>query len=202
MLFTIIRLGFWGAAFIISFVLIKKSRVIHKRRWSIVALVAAIILTTISALLPIENAFITFSSPESAYRYNNFGDVKLIVNGGKTDFIVGANGDEDVYAIVPKSNNGWKLGTGVETKRILQTVSDGVVIYVYQYKNTDDYYITVFDTNGGSSDIMDNHDSEFKYLETYNNALNETFYTYYAYIGGFDDQYALTVNGKSIKVQI
>lgn len=202
MLFVIIRLGFWGIAFIISFFLIRKSSVIHKRRWSIVALVAAIILTTISALLPIENAFITFSSPESAYHYRNSGDVKLVVDGEKTDLVVGTKGDEDIYAIVPKSNNGWKLGTGLDTKRMIQTISDGVIIYVYQYKNTDDYYITVFDANGGSTDITDNRDSEFKYLETYNSALNETFYTYYAYIGGFDNQYALTVNGTSIKVQI
>ncbi|MDE6020430.1 MAG: hypothetical protein K2H01_05465, partial [Ruminococcus sp.] len=145
MLFVMIRLAFCSIAFIIGFLLIKKSRVIHKRRWSIIAFVVAVILTTISTLIPIENALITFSSPESAYNYNNFGNVKLIVDGEKTNFVIGAKGDADIYAIVPKSNGGWKIGMGLDTKKIIQTTSDGITIYVYQYKNTNDYFITVLD---------------------------------------------------------
>lgn len=200
MLFAIIRLAFWSIAFIISFLLIKKSRVINKRRWSIVAFFVAVILITISALIPIENALITFSSPKSAYNYNNSGNVKLIVDGEKTDFVVGEKGDADVYAIIPKANGGWKIGMGLDTKRIIQTISDGITIYVYQYKNTSDYFITVFDAKGGSSDITDNHNSEFKCLEKTNSTLGKTFYTYYAYINNFDAQYSLTVNGNSIQI--
>lgn len=165
-----------------------------------VALVVAVILTTISALIPIENALITFSSPESAYNYNNSGNVRFMVDGKKTDFVVGAKGDADVYLIIPKSSNGWKLGMGLDTKRVFQTISNGITIYVYQYKNTDEYYITVLDTNGGSTNITDNHNSEFKCLEKSNNTIGKTFYTYYAYVNNFDDQYTLTVNGNSIKI--
>ena len=200
MLFVLIRLAFWSIAFIISLLLIRKSQVRHKYRWSIVAFIVAVIMTTIFAFIPIENAFITFSSPESSYNYNHSGNVKLIVEGEKTDFVVGAKGDVYIYAIVPKSNNRWKIGIGLDTKRIIQTISDGITIYIYQYKNTNDYFITVLDTKGGLSDITDNHNSEFKYLEKSNSTLSKTFYTYYAYINGFDDQYTLTVNDKSIKI--
>lgn len=200
MLFVLIRLAFWSIAFIISLLLIRKSQVRHKYRWSIVAFIVAVIMTTIFAFIPIENAFITFSSPESAYNYNHSGNVKLIVEGEKTDFVVGAKSDVYIYAIVPKSNNRWKIGIGLDTKRIIQTISDGITIYIYQYKNTNDYFITVLDTKGGLSDITDNHNSEFKYLEKSNSTLSKTFYTYYAYINGFDDQYTLTVNDKSIKI--
>ena len=72
---------------------------------------------------------------------------------------------------------------------------------VYQYKNTNDYYITVLDTNGGSSEITDNRNSKFEHLDKANSTLNKTFYTYFAFIDSFDEQYALTVNGKSIKIQ-
>lgn len=198
MFFVIIRIIFWSIAFIISFLLIRKSRIIHKRQWATVTLVVAVILTSISALIPIENALITFSSPESAYNYNNSGNVKLIVDGEKTDFVVGTKGDADVYLIIPKSNDGWKLGMGLDTKKVFQTISNGITIYVYKYKNTDDYYITVLDTNGGSTNITDNHNSKFKHLEKFNSILGKTFYTYYAYINNFDDQYTLTVNGNSI----
>lgn len=200
MLFIIIRIIFLSIVFLVSFLLIRKSRIINKFRWSVVAFVIATVITTISALIPIENAFITFSSPESAYSYKNYGDVKLVVDGEKSDFVVGAKDDTDNYLIIPRSNDGWKLGMGLDTKRVYQTVSDGITIYVYQYKNTDDYYITVLDTNGGFSDITDNRNSIFKYSEKQNSTLDTTFYTYYAYINNFNEQYVLSVNGNLIKL--
>ncbi len=200
-MFVIFRLVFGSLVFVICFLLIRRSHTIHKRLWLIVVFVVAVILTTISALIPIENAFVTFSSPQSAYNYNNSGNVKLIVNGRKTDFVISSKGDTDAYTIIPKSDGGWKLGMGLDTKRIAQTISDGISIYVYQYKNSDDYYITVLDTNGGPLEITDNQSSKFQCLDKSNSALNKTFYTYYAYINGYDDQYALTVNGKTIKIQ-
>lgn len=201
MLFVIIRLIFWSLAFIVCFLLIRKSHIIHKRKWSLIAFAMAVVLITVSALIPIENAFVTFSSPKSAYNYNHCGNVTLIVDGKKTDFVVGVKGDTSVYAIVPKSDDGWKLGMGLDTKRIFKTISDGINIYVYHYKNSNDYYITVLDTNGGSSEITDNHGSKFQCLDKSNSALNKIFYTYYAYISNFDDQYTLTVNGKEIRTQ-
>lgn len=201
MLFVIMRLAFFSIAFIVSLFLIRKSRSVHKRRWSIIAFVAAVILTTISAFLPIENAFLNFSSPKSAYSYNHSGSVKLIVDGKKTDFIVGTAGDTDIFAIVPKADTGWKMGMELDIKQMAHTISDGITIHVYQYKNTNDYYITVLNTNGGSSDISDNRNSKFEHLEKVNSALNKTFYTYYAFIDGFDEQYLLTVNGKPIKIK-
>ena len=201
MLFVIIRLAFFGIAFILSFFSIKKSHSIYKHRLSIVAFVAAVILTTISALIPIENLFVTFSSLKSAYSYNHSASIKLVVDGNESDFVVGTKGGTYVYAIVPRSNNAWKMGMGSDIRRMVQTISDGVTIYVYQYKNTNDYYITVLDTNGGSSDITDNRNSKFEHLDKANSTLNKTFYTYFAFIDSFDEQYALTVNGKSIRIQ-
>lgn len=80
----------FGIAFTISFFFIRKSHLVYKRRCSIVAFAATVILTTISALIPIENAFVTFSSPKSAYNYNHSASVELIVDGNESDFVVGA----------------------------------------------------------------------------------------------------------------
>ena len=79
---------------------------VYKRRCSIVAFAATVILTTISALIPIENAFVTFSSPKSAYNYNHSASVELIVDGNESDFVVGAKGETDVYAIVTSLDKG------------------------------------------------------------------------------------------------
>ena len=201
-MFEIVRLIFCIIALVVCFFLIKKSRVLRKRRWYIICIIIAVMLTILSVLIPIENIFVTFSSPESAYGYVNKGEVKLVVNGKKSDFVIGENGDTDIYAIIPKSDDGWKLGMGADTKRIIKKISDGIIIYVYQYRNSDDYYITVLDTNGGESKITDNQNSEFYHLDKINNTLNKTFYTYFAYVENLNNQYIITVNGNSISVAI
>lgn len=201
MFFVIFRLAFWSLIFVVCILLIRKSHTIYKRRWSIIIFIITVILITISSLLPIENTFITFSSPQSSYQYNHLGYVKLVISGKQTDFVVGSNGNTDYYTIIPKSDEGWKLGMGVNTKRISQTISDGVAIDVYQYKDSDDYYISILNTNPGALKITDNCDSEFQSLSEVNSALHETFYTYYAYISHFDSQYILTVDDKTIKIQ-
>jgi len=195
MLFVLFILIFGILVFAICFLLIKKSHSTHKRLLSIIVFITAVTLITISALVP---AFITFPTPESAYKYSQSGNAKLVVSGQKTDFVVGSKGSTDVYAIIPKSDSGWKLGMGFNTKRIYWKISDGISVHVYQYKNSDEYYITVFNSNGGPLELTDNHGSEFQYLDKNNRTLNKTFYTYYAYINNFNNQYTLTVNGKTI----
>lgn len=198
MLFSIIRLALGGLVFLIICGLIRKKKIMYSRRWTVIAFVSAILLTTIAALIPIENLFITFSSPDSAYHYNHLGKVRLIVPGQQTDFVVGNDGESDIYVIVPKKSDRWQIGMGTDLKCAFQTTSEGIDLYVYQYKKSDDYYVIVFDANGGASNIMDNRDSTFQYSETTIEALDETFYTYYAYVHGFNQQYSITVNGRTI----
>lgn len=197
-MFGVIRLIFGGIVFAVCILLIRKSRAIYKRRLYLGSFAIAVALTTLLALVPIENAFVTFSSPEAAFEYVNTGKAKLAVEGDKTAFVIGEKGDADIYSIIPKSNDGWKLGMGFDTKKVNQKISNGITIYVYRYQKSDDYYITVLNTNGGDFEVTDNHNSRFCYLDEMNPTLHKTFYTYYAYIQNMDDQYRLTVNGKEI----
>lgn len=199
MLFIITRITFWTIVLAIAIFLIMKSSVIHKNRWLIIAFITAVILTTITALIPIENTVITFSSPESAYNYNHSGDVKLIINGNQTAFVIGTKGDTDIYTIIPKVNNGFKISMGYDTQIVTQKIYESNSIYVYQYKNINEKYITVLNTHGDILDIKDNHNSQFKYLKNYNETLGKSFYCYYAYISEMNDQYTLYINGKSIE---
>lgn len=106
----------------------------RKRTWTIIAFIAAVVVLTASALIPVENAFLSFASPEAAYRYNHSGAVMLEINGEKTTFLVGEKGDTYEYAIIPKAKDGWKLGVGSDVDRVVQTVSNGITVQVYQYK--------------------------------------------------------------------
>ena len=136
-LFVIFRFVFGTLIFTICFLLVRKAHIIHKRRWLIISFIMTVVFTTILALIPLENAFIAFSSPQSSY----------------------------------------------------------------QYKNSDDYYITILDTNGGASEITDSRNSGFQCLDKYNSILNKNLYMYCAYINNYDDQYVLSVNDKVIEVQ-
>ena len=154
----------------------------------------------IFAFLPVENLFITFDSPEAAYEYYNWGgsNVELIIEGNSCDFVVDRQSEFDTYLIIPKTTDGWKIGIGSNTRRIAQKISDGIVLYIFQYKNTNDYFITIMDTNGGESKISDDYNTEFYALEKNNPVLKNTFITYYAHVPDFNSQYSVTVNDNLI----
>lgn len=200
MFYVMFRFLFWILLFVIFLLFIRKSHINHKFRWIAIVFMITLVLTTIASLFPIENAFMTFSSPQSAYRYNHFGYVNLVISGKQTDFVVASNGDTDLYMIIPKTKEGWKIGMGSDTRIISQTITDGIVIYVYQYKNFDDYYITILNTNEGSLKISDSCDSEFKSSNKTSSAVNKDYYTYYAYINKFDNMYKIIINDKVVEI--
>ena len=158
------------------------------------------ILVTVLSFLPLENYFITFDSPKKSYEYYNLGksDIKLVVEGDESDFVVNRVNETDTYLIIPKSEDGWKIGIGSNTKRIIQKHSDEIVIYIYQYKNTNDYFITIFNTDGGGLNLSDNYNTKFYSLEKNNNILGKTFVTYYAHVPYFNHQYSILVDGFEI----
>ncbi len=197
-LFYLFRIIIMVAICIGIYFLFKKSHIKPKKVSLIVALILIVVVTMVSMFIPIENTFITFSTPESAFHYTNFGEVKLTVEGEQSDFVVADYNDTDILLIIPKTDTGWKLGLGIDTKKVTQKIESGITLYVYRYKDTDDYYIMILDTNGGESQISDSNNSKFYSLTKENSALNKNFYTYYAYIGDFSSGYTVTVNGNSM----
>jgi hypothetical protein len=158
-------------------------------------------LITFSAFLPFENLFITFSSPEAAYEYymSRKPNIELIVEGDNCDLVVDRNNDSgNSYLIIPKTSDGWKVGIGSDTKRIVQKFSNGIDIVIYQYKNTNDYFITIFNMTGEEIQISDNYNTEFYSLKTSNDLIGKTYFTYYAHIHYSDSQYSVIVDGNTI----
>lgn len=202
-MYMIIRLLIGCIFLVCAIAAIKKSKAICKRVLYLVFAGIAVVLVVVLAFLPFENLFVTFDSPQAAYAYYLPGksDTALVVEGDACDFVVGQKNGTDTYLIVPKTAEGWKTGIGADMKRIAQTISDGIVLYVYQYKNTKDYFVTVLDTNGGESTVTDAYNAEFLALERDNDSLGKTFVTYYAHIAPPDAQYSVTVNGTEIVLE-
>lgn len=199
-LFGSIRFFLWLAVLLICFILLRKSNIRHKRRVFFLSLASVIVLGTISYIVPVENALITFQSPESAFHYTNSGDIKLVLEGQNTDMVISSKNEIYTYILLPKNNNGWKIGSGADIKTIAKKTSEDVIVDVYQYKNSNDYFITVFVTNGGAADVSDNQESTFYSLSQYNDVLESYYNTYYAHIQNWNDQYILIVNGETMNL--
>lgn len=199
-MYIIIRLIIGCIFLLCSIIAIKKSKVIRKQILYIAFTSLSVLLFVVLTFLPFENYFITFDSPETAYEYYNSGksNVELIVEGKECDFIIDRRSDSDQYLIIPKTADGWEIGLGSNTKMIVQKLSDGVVLYVYQYKNTSDYFITILDTNGGEATVSDEYNTKFYSMERYNDSLGKVFVTYYAHITDLEPKYSVTVNDKEI----
>lgn len=199
-MYNIIRLIIGCIVLVCSIVAIKNSKAISKHILYIVFAGLSVLLIVVLTFLPFENLFITFDSPKAAYEYFILGksNIELIVEGNDCDFIIDRKNDSDTYLIIPKTADGWKIGVGSNTKRVVQKISNGIVLYVYRYKSTSDYFITILDTNGGKSTVSDEYNTKFFSLERHNDSLEDFFVTYYAHITNLDPQYSVIVNGNKI----
>ncbi len=198
-MFGVVRLVFWVGLLFVGLFVMNKSKLSHKKQYVIAIGIIIIVLWVLSNLIPIENFFVTFSSPEDAFNYVNSEDVKLVIQGKNSDFVIGERDSTNfVYMIIPKNENGWKIGRGLDTKLRMQKMHNGIFINVYQYKNTGDYYLVVSGASGSKLQIKDSLDSQFLYFENINNKTSETYITYYASIFKIDAQYWINIDGEEI----
>ena len=156
-----------------------------KRIW---ILAVAVITPILLYFLPMENAFTSFDSPETAFRYVYSYEAKGSAEGMETTFVVGEKKGASVYAIVPKTETGWKLDPGHQMKLDNSIFVDGMLISVYRHDKTNESYAVV------SSDL-----EMLQICDVYGNifhriASNQS-YIYCAYVPEYNGEYKLSVNG-------
>lgn len=192
-MFGIIRILFWIIVFERCIVILSKHGILNKKRNKVVLLVIITLLWIGSMLVPIENLFVSFSTPEKSYGYINWEEVKLVVYGQESALVIGGD-TEYVYLVVPKGEKGWKIGRGMDLKFISNQYFDGIVVSIYQYKNTKEFYVEVTDVDGKECKVTDNQNSSFETLKTDRDGENK--YRYYTYIRDLNRNYVLKVNNK------
>lgn len=199
MLFSLVRIIFFVLLFFISIYFLKKSNIINKKKAIIILFIIFSILSSISSLFLIENLFITFKSPKQAYNYLLHSEKNLLVLTGKKSSLVigGYNSSKSSLGLMLKKNGGWKLSK-FDLKKVKDAYLDGVFISIYKYKNYDDYYILINSTNKDISSISDNINSKFYTFKRSYNGI--TSFRGYAYINNFNDEYKITIDDKSIKI--
>lgn len=198
-MFSVVRIII-GCIFLVCSIIVINKKAVKKRALYVIFTGISIALISVLAFFPFENLFITFDSPEKAFEYYNFGryDTKIVVEGNDCDFVVGCKNDKDTYSIIPKTADGWKIGIGSNIIEISKVFYDGIIVRVFQYRNTDDYFVSVFNPAGGESDISDKFNTRFYSTARVNDTLDKKYVTYYAFVPDFDLQYSLNVNGEEI----
>lgn len=199
MIFIVIRIIVLS---LVLFLLLKKDKVNKSKTKKIIIIAVSVASFVVSALIPFENVFITFSTPEASYKYHNQGTPVICVEGRDTDLVVGQKGNSYIYNIAPKTTSGWKLGMGYELKNIYQSIDSANknLINVFRYKNTNEFYIVVANIEGESLSVHDNLNSEFVLSEKTDKNGNANDCAYYTYINALDNNYVLSLNDIDISL--
>lgn len=140
------------------------------------------VLIIVLCLFPVENLFVTFSTPEKAYSYLKNKEIDLVVNGNASSLIVASDGDT---LIVPKYNNRWKLGSSIDSVKVYESIDKGFHVVIFQYKETEELYIIVSGISSDISVVKDNLGTKFIKRKDTN--------IYYAYINQYNN-YEITLN--------
>ncbi len=199
-MYSVIRIIIGCVLFALMVIAIRKSKAVNTRLLYCAAVCVSAALIHAMMFIPVENSFMSFDSPEAALRYYNPAkrDIELIVSGEECDFIVSSKGDASELMTLPKTADGWKIGIGSNMKTAAHHFAEGISISVYQHRGSDDYFVRVFNSAGGESDLSDSCGTSFSCIKKANPVLGKEYVTYYGRIDNFSSEYNVTVDGKVI----
>lgn len=187
-----VRIILGCAVFGVLFLLLRKTKLARNKN-IIISLIIAAIFCAASYMLPLENSFLSFSSPEEAFNYTNSENVAFVVDGSKSSLVIGEEAKgKYVFLVVPKSDNEWKLGRGIDTKSEGQIIEEDCIVNLYHNKKSGDYYIDAVNMGEEGIEIYDSCNSSFLFFES------EPFNSCFANIAQFDENYWISVNGKQL----
>ena len=118
-----------------------------------------VLLSGLFSLLPIENVFFSFQSPDDVFSYMHREEPSFTIEGRESVLVVAKDErDSVVYEIIPKGKNGWVIPSITSRKRLVRGFFGSTHVQIYKCVN-EDYYVLVL-ANGVNS-IGDNRGSEF-----------------------------------------
>ena len=170
----------------------------RRRILAIAAVIVAVSATLFSMMFPIENLFYSFKTPEEAIMYNYKVEPELIIMGQDSCYVSGRTEDNySPYEVLSKTEDGWKLGKAYDLSICFTKVlSTEFHITVERFKDSEDYYIKVYDYTGIDRVITDKNGTAF--VKWYQKGDDRS---YLAYVHGFDQNYYIIVDGSEILME-
>lgn len=162
------------------------------------AAVSFAVIAAVLHLIPVENMFFSFSTPESAFRYNHTGEILEIDEYGDCAFIIASTGDEKVTThVLPAAKGGkWKLETVYNRRRDVTTYNYCIIERLYVPGSDDCFVIISHNTEGNISDppgsIIDSRNTKFHIVDDPDRI---TFY--YGFVEDMSDDYMLHIDGNT-----
>lgn len=156
-----------------------------------------VLIVFLTSAFPVENAFVTFDSPEEAVRYVSRGTLDEIIYG--EDSCLGFSSireGESEIAYVKKAENGYKLCGLLSVNKISHVKNDKIILNVYNVRNTSDYYISLSFMFVGNKEV-EFYDSKGELIECEVNPVKVSPYSW-VYLNEFSDDYYMVLNGERI----
>lgn len=196
-MYGLVRILFFAILFILVFILIKRTKVAKKRLIMAVVLVICIAAGAASALLPVENLFVNFKSPEAVYKYIYGGKPDAVVCGDASCLALG----EDAITLIHKAENGYKIATALSTRMVVNEVNEIGSFMILNAKGTNDYYIHgTMITENEELAVSDSTGSALKTEVAKNGDTNCYTVRIYGLINDYSDGWSLTVDGKTVDI--
>ena len=148
---------------------------------------------------PFENLFVSFDSPEAAYRYLKENPIIQVIDGKNTTLVV-AEGSQ----IIPKANKTkdnvvrWKLPMQNATTFRYKDVEHGILVFLYHYKGTSEYYLRAQTMTTEPIQVSDSLASEFVFSEKKIPLTDQKSVECFAYIPDPPKDYWVKINDQTV----
>lgn len=200
--YIVVRIVFCIIVYIILRTLLIKTKIGKKilekrgnmKYFKFVLPILCISILSISSFLPIENLFISFKSPKTAFYYSHFGKVEDVVYGKNSCFIFSSN----KYVFIPKDKNGYKLPSLFPPQKVYHKQDEDGIFDIYKADNTNDFYIVAITISKSDEiKVTDCNQANLNTKLERSGDANTYSVCIYGYIN-YSDGYYLNINDEKI----
>lgn len=151
---------------------------------------------------PIENLFVSFDSPEAAYRYLKDDAIIQVVDGKDTTFVAAQNSQIIPKVYETKDNVvRWKLPAQNATTGQYKDVEHNFFVFLYHYKDTSEYYLSILSIRTMTTEpiqVSDSLASEFVFSERRIPLTDQKYVECFAYIPDPPKNYWVKINDQTV----
>lgn len=178
---------------LISILGILKSKIHKKKLWISLAVAVSFIIASASYLVPIENLFLTFDTPEDAYFYTHPNEeVNDVIEGENSSMLV----CENTYGFISNTENGYKILSAIQAKSIVKTAGKNGFVQVYHVNGTNDFYLWgSAATDTLNVKVEDTNGSNIRVSYKKHGSLNSYTAIFYGYMKNFSLGDPITITG-------
>ncbi len=180
--------------FIIAIMFFKNKTIKIKKR--LLKFIPSIFLSLLIFIMPFENLFLKFDTPELAFNYSisNRNIIKIVPNKLSALVIYEENG-HTTATLINKCDDKWKASFLPDDQIQLRLENNEIVLITKERKSNNFYVMISLKSN--IKTLSDNYDS---YFELYSS--NQIWNSFVAYVENYENDYIINIDGKEYKIEI